>query len=110
MEYGETLMKTCKREVMEESGWEIYNIRLLRINDNPNRPAEDRQNVDIVFVVDAIKKKSISDEEVTKLRLFSLDKLPPKEKIAFDHWEHLELYRKYLKEPFTLPVWGKLDK
>lgn len=106
----EYLEEGLKREVMEESGWEINNIRLLRINDNPNRPAEDRQNVDIIFVVDAIKQKGGSDEEVTELRWFSLDKLPPKEKIAFDHWENLELYKKYLKKPFPLPVWGNWIK
>ena len=46
----ESLIDAVKREVMEESGWEIENMILLRINDCPNRPKEDRQNVDIIFI------------------------------------------------------------
>ncbi|TRZ50856.1 NUDIX hydrolase [bacterium] len=102
----ENLSQAIKREVLEESGWEIGGLQLLRINDNPNRPKEDRQNVDIIFVANAVKQTKTSDEEVSKLQWFDLDKLPPKEEIAFDHGNALELYKKYLKEKFTLPVLG----
>ncbi|MBI5123397.1 NUDIX domain-containing protein, partial [Candidatus Roizmanbacteria bacterium] len=102
--HGENLVRAAKREVMEESGWEINNLRLFRINDNPNRPKEDRQNVDIIFIAKAVKQIKTSDEEVTKLQWFDLDKLPSKEEIAFDHGDALELYKKYLKENFPLPV------
>lgn len=102
----EYLEETLKREVMEESGWTIDNLRLLRINDNPNRPAEDRQNVDIVFIADAVKQVRGSDEEVRELKWFDLESLPEEKDIAFDHGEHLMLYRKFLKDDFLLPVWG----
>jgi len=88
----ETLIQAVKREVMEESGWEIDEIKLLKINDNPNRPQEDRQNVDFIFSAKAIKQVKTSDEEVTELKWFDLDKLPPKDQIAFDHGEALEIY------------------
>ena len=78
----------------------------FRINDNPNRPMEDRQNVDIIFIANAVKQAGKSDEEVSRLQWFDLDKLPSKEEIAFDHGDSLELYKKYLKEEFTLPVLG----
>ena len=100
----ENLIKAVKREVMEESGWEIDNLKLFRINDNPNRPKEDRQNVDIIFIANAVKQIKTSDEEVNKLQWFDLDKLPPKDEIAFDHGDAIELYKKYLKEKFPLPV------
>ena len=102
----ENLTQAVKREVMEESGWEIDNPQLLRINDNPNRPKEDRQNVDIIFTVKAVKKIKTSDEEVTQLQWFDINKLPPKDSIAFDHYENLEIYIKHLKERFPLPVLG----
>ena len=102
----EKLISAVKREVMEESGWEIDNLKLFRINDNPNRPMEDRQNVDIIFIANAVKQAGKSDEEVSRLQWFDLDKLPSKEEIAFDHGDSLELYKKYLKEEFTLPVLG----
>lgn len=102
----ENLTQAVKREVLEESGWEIENLKLFRINDNPNRPKEDRQNVDIIFIASAIKQIKTSDEEVSKLQWFDLNKLPPKEEMAFDHGDNLELYKKYLKEKFPLPVLG----
>ena len=103
---NENLVQAVKREVLEESGWEINNLRLFRINDNPQRPKEDRQNVDIIFITNAIKQTKTSDEEVSQLQWFDLDKLPAKEEIAFDHGDALELYKKYLKEKFSLPVLG----
>lgn len=102
----ENLVEAVKREVMEESGWEIDNLKLFRINDNPNRPKEDRQNVDIIFIANAVKQIKTSDEEVSKLQWFDLDKLPAKEEIAFDHGDAIELYKKYLKENFPLPILG----
>jgi len=102
----EKLISAVKREVMEESGWEIENLKLFRINDSPKRPNEDRQNVDIIFIANAVKQAGKSDEEVSRLQWFDLDKLPSKEEIAFDHGDSLELYKKYLKEEFTLPVLG----
>lgn len=102
----ENLIQGVKREVLEESGWEIDSLQLLRINDNPQRPKEDRQNVDIIFIAKAVKQIKTSDEEVSKLQWFDLDKLPPKEEIAFDHEDNLELYKKYLNEKFNLPILG----
>lgn len=102
----ESLIVAVKREVMEESGWKINNLKLFRINDNPNRPMEDRQNVDIIFIANAVKQTGLSDEEVSHLQWFDLEKLPKKEEIAFDHGDSLGLYKKYLKEKFTLPVLG----
>lgn len=102
----ENLIEAVKREVMEESGWEINNLKLFKINDNPNRPKEDRQNVDIIFIANAFKQTGVSDEEVSRLQWFDLEKLPLKEEIAFDHGDSIELYKKYLKDNFSLPVLG----
>lgn len=102
----ETLVQAVKREVMEESGWEIDDVQLLRINDNPNRPKEDRQNVDIVFIAKAVKQVGTSDEEVKELKWFDLEALPPVDLIAFDHGDSIELYRKYQKDKITIPVLG----
>lgn len=102
----ENLIQGVIREVLEESGWEIKNLQLLRINDNPNRPKEDRQNMDMIFVAKAVRQIKTSDEEVSQLQWFDLDKLPQKEEMAFDHGEDLEIYKKYLKEKTNLPILG----
>lgn len=102
---GENLEQAIKREVYEESGWKIKNITLLRINANPDRPMEDRQNVDIIFIATATEKTGEPDEESLELKWFGLDKLPPKSKIAFDHNDSLEYYKKYEKGKIKIPFW-----
>ncbi|MEI8232987.1 MAG: NUDIX domain-containing protein [bacterium] len=104
--FNENLISAVKREVMEESGWEIADLQLFRINDNPDRPREDRQNVDMIFVAQAVRQVGRSDEEVSELKWFSLEALPTADGIAFDHSEDLELYKKYLLSPHPLPLLG----
>ena len=106
MERDENLIGTAKREVMEESGWEIDTPRLLRINDRPDRPAEDKQNVDFIFMAEAVRQTGTHDEEVTELKWFDLENLPPREQIAFDHADNLEFYKKWRREKFNLPLVG----
>ena len=104
--FGENLIEAVKREVMEESGWEIEELELFRINDNPGRPKEDRQNVDMIFIARAVRQIGKSDEEVKELKWFPLESLPRMDQIAFDHGEDLELYLKHLNSPMTLPILG----
>jgi len=103
---NENLIQAVKREVMEESGWEITDLKLLRINDNPDRPHEDRQNVDIIFIAQAVKQIKTGDEEVKELRWFDLSDLPAKERIAFDHSDDIEIYKKYLQGKIKIPILG----
>ncbi|PIR98959.1 hypothetical protein COT87_02025 [Candidatus Collierbacteria bacterium CG10_big_fil_rev_8_21_14_0_10_44_9] len=103
---GETLIEAVKREVMEESGWEIDNLQLFRINDNPGHPKEDRQNVDMIFTARATKQVSQHDQEISELKWFPLDALPPRDQIAFDHGQDLNLYKEYLKISVDLPIFG----
>jgi len=104
----ETTEETGIRESMEESGWVVNNLRLLRINDNPNRPHEDRQNIDFIYIADAVEETGEKDWESEEVRWFSLDNLPSSDEIAFDHEDSIQLYRKYLNESFPLPYLGKL--
>lgn len=104
--FGENLVDAVKREVMEESGWEIDDLQLFRINDNPGRPKEDRQNVDMIFTARAVKQIGAHDQEVKELKWFDLDALPNAEQIAFDHGEDIGLYLKHLKSPSNLPILG----
>ncbi len=102
----ETVSESVRREVMEESGWTIDEVSLFCINDNPNRPKEDRQNIDFVYIARVVSQKEVIDEEVRELRWFDLDKLPPDDQIAFDHSLALKIYKKHLKNPLHLPIFG----
>jgi ADP-ribose pyrophosphatase YjhB (NUDIX family) len=104
----ENSTETCKREVKEETGYEIELKFLLRIGDNPDRPQEDRQNIVFVYVAEATQKVGQGDEEATEVKWFDLNSLPEKEEFAFDHYEDIQLYKKYISEKFQLPIMGKI--
>lgn len=94
VERDETLSEAVAREIREESGWEVADVRLLRIVDNPNRPNEDRQNISFVYTCQAVRKTGEADAESTEQKWFKLNKLPPKKQIAFDHFEDIKFYLK----------------
>lgn len=100
----ETVKQAAEREVLEESGYQVSDIHLLTIRDNPDRPHEDRQNIAFVFFCEAGEKTGQPDWESTAQEWFSLDSLPLKEEIAFDHYENIKLYLRYKKENLSLPL------
>jgi 8-oxo-dGTP diphosphatase len=109
VERDETLEQAVRREIKEETAWLIKDLFLLRINDSPNRPKEDRQNFSFVFVANAdLRDGESNDEEVLSLKWFDLNNLPKAEEMAFDHLENIELYKKWLKKNFALPILGKI--
>jgi ADP-ribose pyrophosphatase YjhB (NUDIX family) len=107
MERDETCAEAAAREVTEESGWEITDLKLLRIKDYPERPREDRQNISFVYVAKAVRQTGRPDWETAELQWFSLAELPPKDQVAFDHYDDILLYKNYLEQPFSLPALGK---
>jgi hypothetical protein len=78
------------------------------VNDNPNRPHEDRQNIDFIYIADAVEKTGEKDWESDDVQWFKLDNLPKSEEIAFDHEESINLYKEFRKQPFNLPKIGRL--
>lgn len=102
----ETMIEAARREVMEESGWTIKDPTLFLINDNPNRPLEDRQNVDFIFIAEADELVGKPDEEVSELRWFDLDNLPPADAIAFDHSLALKAFIDHQMSQSNLPIFG----
>jgi ADP-ribose pyrophosphatase YjhB (NUDIX family) len=103
----ESTQQALKREVKEETKLDLSNLKLLHVKDNPDRPHEDRQNIEFVYIGEINGEIDDSDEEVTELKWFSLDELPPPETVAFDHHDDLLLYKKFLQKPFDLPFFGK---
>ncbi|HEY1835474.1 MAG TPA: NUDIX hydrolase [Candidatus Saccharimonadales bacterium] len=100
----ETLVEAAKREIFEETGWKVKNVTLLTVNDRPERPKEDRQNISFVYFCQAVKKTGKPDWESDDQQWFALSELPPKASIAFDHAADIALYQKYRHENMGLPV------
>jgi 8-oxo-dGTP diphosphatase len=103
---NETASQGCLRELYEETGWEGKIISLFRINSKPNRPAEDRQNVVLEFLVEPIKKTGVPDKESSEIEWISLDQIESIGELAFDYAESINLYKDYLKYSFPLPIVG----
>lgn len=104
LDRDETVEVGVKREIREESGYETRDLVLFLINSNPNRPAEDRQNVDMVFMGKATDKVNKPDNEVSDVIWCSFSQLPHEADIAFDHHMIISHYIKYRQKPFSLPI------
>jgi len=106
VERDETTAEAALREIKEETGYQTEIIDLFRIIDHPDRPKEDRQNIALVYLIKPLKKVGQSDHEVKKVKWFDLNKLPKPEEIAFDHYDNIKLFKKYLQKQFKLPILG----
>lgn len=104
LERNETISEAVRREIKEETGYDTDNVKLFRINDNPDRKGEDRQNVTFVFLVTVLEKTGSSDDEVEKIKWFEFDKLPPEQEFAFDHHENVRLYLDHKQQQTGLPL------
>jgi 8-oxo-dGTP diphosphatase len=104
LERDEDTATAALREALEETGYKIKIIAPFRINDNPNRPKEDRQNVDFIYLTEATERVKLPDKEISEVKWFKLNNLPREDEFAFDHLENIKLYLTYLKQPFSLPL------
>jgi len=94
------------RELKEETGYNGEIVSLFRVNDNPNRPKEDRQNVDFIYIVKVVSGERKDNREVENIQWFGLKDLPPDDDFAFDHRDSILKYFQHLKEPLQLPIIG----
>lgn len=104
LDRDETAAAGALRELKEETGWEAEVTSLFRVNTNPNRPYEDRQNISLDFILKPLKKTGVPDTENSKIEWIPFEKLLPLEEFAFDHGESIGYYLKYRKKPHALPI------
>lgn len=104
LDRDENFEQGALRELSEETGLQGKNPTLFFINGNPKRPKEDRQNVDIVFVVREFEGALKDNSEVTEMKWFAKDAIPDDGDFAFDHRESIMKYFQYLEKPFALPL------
>lgn len=106
LDRNENIAQGVLRELKEETGYDGEIVCLFRVNDNPNRPKEDRQNVDVIYIVEITSEEVKHDHEVSKVEWFDESNLPPEEEFAFDHRDSIVRYFEYLEKPFNLPIIG----
>jgi 8-oxo-dGTP diphosphatase len=83
IDFDETVEQAVLREVQEETGYKAKVVKFLKYIDNPKRT--ERQTISFLFLLKPLKKVSESDNEVSEIKWFDINKLPPKEDFAFDH-------------------------
>lgn len=97
LDRDETSQEAAVREVKEETGYESEVVKLFTVNDNPRRPREqNRQNVALIYLMKPLKKVGDHDHEISEIKWFDLNALPPAKETAFDHLETIEKYKKSL--------------
>ena len=102
----ETIVQAAAREISEEIGWEVKNLTLLTVRDNPDRPKEDRQNISFIYFCEAVAKTGEADWESDEQKWYELDNTPPRDQIAFDHADSIDLYKEYLAKGLVLPIFN----
>ena len=108
LDRGEDAAEATLRELKEESGYNGKVIRLIQVNDSPLRPKEDRQNVDLIFLVKVMGNREKHDKEVSDVSWFSEESLPSDKEFAFDHRDLIIRFFKNKEKDFNIPILGKI--
>lgn len=108
LDRDETIAEGVLRELKEESGYDGKIEVLFHINDNPQRPKEDRQNVDFIYIVRITGGEAMLNSEVSEISWFDKDHLPKEDEFAFDHRAAILRYFDYREHKFGLPLIGGL--
>lgn len=104
MDRGENASQAITREILEETGLKPRNLSLFKINTNPDRSKEDRQNVDFIFVAHVVSKPLRENSEVSEFVWVDEKSLPSEDDFAFDHRISIFEYFRHLKDPLQTPI------
>lgn len=111
VELGQRLADAAETEVREETGHLIVPKTLGRfaIMDGPTtlpgRTNENGLNVVHVFTAQAGEKVQEHDDEVTGILWVRQDNLPPREQVAFGHYDLVAMWLRHQEQPFdALPI------
>lgn len=87
----ETTIDAARREVLEETGYELQSIVRVAVIDDPKR-GDDRQNIAFVHKGIVGEKVQEPDDESEDMRWFTKSSLPKANQIAFDHAQLIGQY------------------
>ena len=90
VEYGETIEDAVRREMKEETGLDLQDLRQFRVYSDPARDARGHV-VSVVFTARGVGKPEAGDD-ADRYRLIDLDDVPEKE-LVFDHAQILADFR-----------------
>ncbi len=82
VEYGETVEDAARREMKEETGLDLQDLRQFRVYSDPGRDPRGHV-VSVVFAARGVGKPEAGDD-ADRYRLIDLDEIPECE-LVFDH-------------------------
>ena len=85
LDRDKTIQEAVLKELKEETGMTGEVKELFHVNDYPDRPNEDRQNVDFIYLVKVDGGNFSHDDEITNIKWFDKESLPEEKDFAFDH-------------------------
>jgi 8-oxo-dGTP diphosphatase len=88
VEWDETTEDAVKREVQEETGFEVTSLKLIGVYSKPER--HPRQCIDIAYLVEVNGEVKVGDDAVE----FKWESLENISELAFDHKKIIEDYLK----------------
>lgn len=88
VEYNESLEDCVSREVEEEIGLKVVELRQFRTYSAPARDPRFH-TISTVFILKT-KGRPKAGSDASSLRIFKLNQLPPKSEFAFDHWQIIQ--------------------
>jgi len=90
VEYGETVEDAVRREMKEETGLELEDLRQFRVYSDPARDPRGHM-VSVVFAARGLGKPEAGDD-ADRYRLIDLNDIPEPE-LVFDHAQILRDFR-----------------
>jgi 8-oxo-dGTP diphosphatase len=112
VEMGQIIKEAAEKEVQEETGFSILAGTLGRFaildgpESLPGRSNEKNLNIVHVFTAQADQKVQEHDHEVTEVLWLPTDDLPPRDKMAFGHYDVIGMWLRHQEQPFEqLPIW-----
>ncbi len=94
IDYGESAEDAAEREIREETGLEITDLRQFRVYSHPGRDPRFH-TITVVFTAKSTGVP-VAGDDAGEARLFGQDELP--EPLAFDHADILDDYFRSRKE------------
>jgi 8-oxo-dGTP pyrophosphatase MutT (NUDIX family) len=114
LDRGETTLEGVKREIKEETGFQVEDGVLFHIRDYPDDLDDhNHQNIAFTYLFQNPKqiKSSQLDWDSDKPSWFDLKDIDTiKDDLAFDHWHIIRSYIEYLKVPGQLPIWNAVQR
>jgi 8-oxo-dGTP diphosphatase len=92
VEYGETVEEAVRREMQEEVGLELFDLKQFHVYSNPKRDHR-HHSIEVTHLARSNRRPHAGDD-AAKAWICPLDEIPWKE-LAFDHAQILQDYLDY---------------